>query len=83
VGQVSAGRFHRVGAYLADQLNRLVVGRAWQDDVAIDRPLQRTPVGGHGRTLPETADRQALATPILAMPATADLATAASGWAAG
>jgi hypothetical protein len=40
--------------------HRLVVGRARQDDVAIDRPSQRTPVGGHGRTLPETTDRSAL-----------------------
>ena len=38
-----------------------VVGRARQDDVAFDRPLQRTPVGGHGRALPKKADRRALA----------------------
>jgi hypothetical protein len=51
--QVLEARHHRLA-------HRLVVGRAWQDDVAIDRPLQRTPVSGHGRTLPERADRSAL-----------------------
>ena len=30
-----------------------VVGRARQDDVAFDPPLQRTPVGGHSRALPK------------------------------
>jgi hypothetical protein len=38
----------------------LVVGRAWQDDVAIDRPLQRTPVSGHGGTLPARVDSDAV-----------------------